>query len=133
MTQLNVTVTNDRFPELIARVEDTGERIVIEQEGRAIAAIITYADLKRLEALEAALINKAKLEEYEWLKTAIANPAFDSLRDSVEDIYTLADGVPFHDPEWVKTVAIEPKFGSILDPEEDIYTIADGKPFHDQG
>ena len=133
MTQLNVTVTNDRFPELIARVEDTGERIVIEQEGRAIAAIITYADLKRLEALEAALINKAKLEEYEWLKTAIANPAFDSLRDSVEDIYTLADGVPFHDPEWIKTVAIEPDFGSILDPEEDIYTIADGKPFHDQG
>ncbi|MEG3863786.1 hypothetical protein [Microcoleus sp. herbarium12] len=34
MTQLNVTVTNDRFPELIARVEDTGERIVIEQEGK---------------------------------------------------------------------------------------------------
>ena len=133
MTQLNVTVTNDRFPELIARVEDTGERIVIEQEGRAIAAIITYADLKRLEALEAALINKAKLEEYEWLKAAIRNPAFDSLRDSAEDIYTLADGLPFHDPEWVKTVAIEPKFGSILDPEEDIYTIADGKPFHDQG
>ena len=133
MTQLNVTVTNDRFPELIARVEDTGERIVIEQEGRAIAAIITYADLKRLEALEAALINKAKLEEHEWLKTAIRNQAFDSLRDSAEDIYTLADGLPFHDPEWVKTVAIEPKFGSILDPEEDIYTIADGKPFHDQG
>ena len=133
MTQLNVTVTNDRFPELIARVEDTGERIVIEQEGRAIAAIITYADLKRLEALEAALINKAKLEEYEWLKTATRNQAFDSLRDSAEDIYTLADGLPFHDPEWVKTVAIEPNFGSILDPEEDIYTIADGKPFHDQG
>ncbi|MEG4116999.1 type II toxin-antitoxin system Phd/YefM family antitoxin [Microcoleus sp. N9_B4] len=129
MTKLNVTVTNDRFPELIARVEDTRERIIIEQEGRAIAAIITYADLKRLEALEAALINKAKLEEYEWLKAAIANPAFDSLRDSAEDIYTLADGVPFHDPEWIKTVAIEPDFGSILDPEEDIYTIADGKPY----
>ncbi|MEG4495572.1 type II toxin-antitoxin system Phd/YefM family antitoxin, partial [Microcoleus sp. D3_18_C4] len=43
MTQLNVNLTNDRFPELIARVEDTGERIVIEQEGRAIAAIITYS------------------------------------------------------------------------------------------
>ena len=121
MTQLNVTVTHDRLPELIARVEDTGERIVIEQEGRAIAAIITYADLKRLEAL----INKAKIEEYEWLKAAIANPAFDSLRESAEDIYTLADGLPFHDPEWIKTVAIDPDFGSILDPEEDIYTIAD--------
>jgi len=129
MTQLNVNLTPDKFPELIAHVEDTGERIVIEQEGRAIAAIITYADLKRLEALEAALINKAQLEEYEWLKTAIRNPAFDSLRDSAEDIYTLADGVPFHDPEWIKTVAIEPNFGSSIDPEEDIYTIADGKPY----
>ena len=129
MTQLNVTVTNDRFPELIARVEDTGERIVIKQEGRAIAAIITYADLKRLEALEAALINKAKLEEYELLKAAIANPAFDSLKDSAEDIYTLADGNPFQDSEWIKTVAIDPNFASILDPEEDIYTIADGKPY----
>ncbi len=126
MTQLNVTLTNDRFPELIARVEDTGERIVIEQEGRAIAAIITYADLNHSYA---AIINKAKLEEYEWLKIAIANPAFDSLRDSAEDIYTLADGVPFHDSEWIK-IAIDPDFGSILDPEEDIYTIADGKPFH---
>ncbi|MEG4085388.1 hypothetical protein [Microcoleus sp. POL10_C6] len=36
MTKLNVTVTNDRLPELIAHVEDTGERIVIEQEGRAM-------------------------------------------------------------------------------------------------
>ncbi|MEG4028929.1 MULTISPECIES: type II toxin-antitoxin system Phd/YefM family antitoxin [unclassified Microcoleus] len=129
MTQLNVNLTNDRFPELIARVEDTGERIVIEQEGRAIAAIITYAELKRLEALEAALIYKAKLEEYQWLKAAIANPAFDSLRNSAEDMYTLADGLPFHDPAWIKTVAIEPNFSSILDAEEDIYTIADGKPY----
>ncbi len=129
MTQLNVTITNDRFPELIARVEDTGERIVIEQEGKAIAAIISYADLKRLEALEAALIHKAKLEEYQWLKAAIANPVFDSLRDSAEDIYTLADGLPFHDSEWIKTVAIDPNFASILDPEEDLYTIADGKPY----
>jgi len=132
MTQLNVTVINGRFPELIASIEDTGERIVIEQEGKAIAAIITYADLKRLEALESAIIHKAKLQEYEWLKAAIANPAFDSLRDSAEDIYTLADGLPFHDSEWIKT-AIDPNFGSILDPESDIYTIADGKPFHNQG
>ncbi|MEG3863785.1 hypothetical protein [Microcoleus sp. herbarium12] len=86
-----------------------------------------------MEALEAALIHKAKLEEYELLKAAIANPAFDSLKDSAEDIYTLADGKPFQDSEWIKTVAIDPNFSSILDPKEDIYTIADGKPFHDQG
>jgi PHD/YefM family antitoxin component YafN of YafNO toxin-antitoxin module len=68
MTQLNVTVTNDRFPELIALVEDTGERIVIEQEGRAIAAIINSAELKRLEALELALIQQAKLEQDESIR-----------------------------------------------------------------
>lgn len=35
--------------------------------------------------------------EAEWLKAAASNPAFDFLKDSAEDIYTLEDGKPFHD------------------------------------
>lgn len=133
MTKVNVSVDNGSFPELISRVADSGERIVIEQQGKAIAAIITYADLKRLEAIEAILLQKAELEEYEWLKAAARSPAFDFLKDPEEDIYTLADGKPFHDPEWIKTAASDPTFGSPTDPEENIYTLADGKPFHDEG
>jgi PHD/YefM family antitoxin component YafN of YafNO toxin-antitoxin module len=102
MKNVNVSADKHSFPELISQVTERGERIVVEQEGKAIAAIITYADLKRLEVLETLLLKKAELEEYEWLKNAIRNPAFDSLNDPEEDIYTLADGKPFHDPEWTK-------------------------------
>ena len=33
----------------------------------------------------------------EWLMAAMANPAFDFLKDSAEDIYTLTDGKAFRD------------------------------------
>ena len=35
--------------------------------------------------------------ETEWLQGAATNPAFDFLKDPEEDMYTLADGKPFHD------------------------------------
>ncbi len=130
MTKVNINVDNNNFPDLIHRVTESGERIVIEQQGKATAAIITYDDLKRLEALEATILKKAELEEYELLTVAIKNSAFDFLKDQ-EDIYTLADGKPFHDPEYVQSVVSEPDFCSITELEEYIYTLADGKPFHD--
>jgi len=128
---VNVTV-DSKVTELISLAAESGERIVIEQQGIQIAALITYADLQRLEAIEAILLKKAEQEEYQWLKAAVINPAFDFLKHPEEDIYTLADGKPFHDPEWIKTAASEPTFASPTDPEEDIYTLADGKPFYDE-
>lgn len=132
MTNINVSIDNESFQDVISQVAGRGERAIIEQEGKAIAAIISYADLKRLEELEAVLLKKAELEEYEWLKTVVRNPAFDSLKESEEDIYTLADGEPFHDPEWIKA-ATDTNSGFITDSEEDIYTLTDGEPFHDEG
>lgn len=35
--------------------------------------------------------------EVEWLNVAASNPAFEFLKDPVEDIYTLEDGRPFRD------------------------------------
>jgi hypothetical protein len=35
--------------------------------------------------------------ETEWLRGAARNPVFDFLNDPEEDIYSLADGKPFHD------------------------------------
>jgi len=37
------------------------------------------------------------LSESEWLYAASHNPAFADLNDPHEDIYTMADGKPFHD------------------------------------
>ena len=36
-------------------------------------------------------------DETEWLQAAARNPAFEFLNDPEEDIYSLADGEPFHD------------------------------------
>ena len=36
-------------------------------------------------------------DEIEWLQAAARNPVFAFLSDPEEDLYTLADGKPFHD------------------------------------
>jgi len=36
-------------------------------------------------------------DEMEWLRAAARNPAFAFLKDPEEDLYTMADGKPFHD------------------------------------
>ena len=43
------------------------------------------------------LPEKADIDEMAWLQAAAANPAFDFLKEPEEDIYTVADGRPFHD------------------------------------
>lgn len=43
------------------------------------------------------LPEEAEIGENEWLKAAASNPAFDFLKDTAEDIYTLDDGQPFND------------------------------------
>ncbi|HEY4688097.1 MAG TPA: hypothetical protein VIK33_02210 [Anaerolineae bacterium] len=37
-------------------------------------------------------------DEREWLRAAARNPAFESLREAAEDIYSVTDGKPFHHP-----------------------------------
>jgi antitoxin (DNA-binding transcriptional repressor) of toxin-antitoxin stability system len=131
MMRVNMPLYKERFPELIHRTR-AGERILIEQEGKAAVAMITYVDLQRFEAVEA-LLKQAEQAEYEWLKTAIRNPAFDSLKKSEEDIYTLKDGKPFYDFEWTKTVVNNPSFSRSTEREENTYTINEGKPYYDKG
>lgn len=54
MTKIDSAEAQASFPELLARVGEGGDRVVIEKEGRAIAVMISYAELKRLEAWEEA-------------------------------------------------------------------------------
>jgi len=44
------------------------------------------------------LLNEdSDIDEKEWVHAASTNPAFEFLKDREEDIYSLADGKPFHD------------------------------------
>ena len=38
-----------------------------------------------------------EVDENTWAKATAASPAFDFLKEAAEDIYTSADGRPFHD------------------------------------
>lgn len=40
-------------------------------------------------------IDGSPIDEQEWLKAASTNPAFNSLAEPNEDVYTLDDGRPF--------------------------------------
>ncbi len=57
--------------------------------------ITRTVDIQRQPVLDELLPEEADIDEMEWLRTASANPAFDFLKEPEEDIYTLADGVPF--------------------------------------
>jgi prevent-host-death family protein len=74
MTRVEANQAQEKFAELISRVEDNQERIVIEQAGQAVAAVISYADLQRFEALEDALdaefVRRAKAENSEFVNLA---------------------------------------------------------------
>jgi hypothetical protein len=41
--------------------------------------------------------NSDQDEENLWMKSISSNPAFDYLKDPIEDIYSLKDGEPFND------------------------------------
>lgn len=41
--------------------------------------------------------NDADIDEGEWLSAAARNPAFEFLKESAEDVYSVRDGKPFND------------------------------------
>ena len=51
-TTLPVSMARSSFSDLLNEVLIYGERIVLERHGKAVAAIVSVADLERLEAME---------------------------------------------------------------------------------
>jgi prevent-host-death family protein len=47
--KVNVRQAQDSLSELFARAEQAGERFVVERNGKPLGAIISIADLKRIE------------------------------------------------------------------------------------
>ncbi len=54
METMNVVEVRRNFSEVMARVSYVGQRVVIERKGRPMMALISMADLRRLEALDQA-------------------------------------------------------------------------------
>jgi prevent-host-death family protein len=66
MTRVTATEARNQLPDLLERANKSGERIVIARHGKPSAALISYSDLKRYQALEIAQdlndLNRAKAE-----------------------------------------------------------------------
>ena len=52
MERVSVAEARRNLADLVAKVGFAGERVVVERHGKPLMAIISYADLLRLEALE---------------------------------------------------------------------------------
>ena len=60
---IDVEDVRDRLPELLASVSRKNERVVIERDGVAIAAIVSEYDLRRLAKLDAERAERFKVFE----------------------------------------------------------------------
>lgn len=76
MIIVNQNINANTLLELVKQAENTGERIIIEENGKSKIAIINYADLQLLEDLEDA-------RDCELLRQAIA--------ESNGEFYTLEE------------------------------------------
>lgn len=76
MITVNQNINANTLLELVKQAENSGERIVIEENGKGKIAIINYADLQLLEDLEDA-------RDCELLRQAIA--------ESNGEFYTLEE------------------------------------------
>lgn len=89
--------------EAIKQTKDLAERLKQSSDPEVqIIATKLYTLLSSLAQLQAFIpveisVEAGQINELEWLRAAALNPAFDFLKDSEEDIYTLADGKPFND------------------------------------
>ena len=63
MTKVEATQAQQNFSELLSRVTTGKERIVIEQQGQGMVAMISYEDFKRLQALEEDAKDVAAVEQ----------------------------------------------------------------------
>lgn len=61
----------NRFSELMETVAYTKERVLIERRGKPLAAMVSVADLQRLEALESRDATQARVKAFDdWLAEA---------------------------------------------------------------
>ncbi|KAM3115971.1 type II toxin-antitoxin system Phd/YefM family antitoxin [Phormidesmis sp. 146-33] len=86
MTKVEATQAQQNFPELMSRVRTGKERIVIEQQGQGMVAMISYEDFKRLQALEEDAKDVAEVE-----RRLAANEESVSLETVIEGYNRLHD------------------------------------------
>ena len=87
MFSLNTAEVKTRLVELINCVALKQERVVVLQDGKPIAALISIEDLERLEALNTALIQNENPQEHPIMQVFGVWADRTDLDDLVDEIY----------------------------------------------
>lgn len=75
-------------------IEMTGT--VDEHSQLKLDGSLPFSGPKRVRVIVLSTLDD-EIDEISWLQAASRNPAFEFLADPGEDIYSIADGRPFHD------------------------------------
>lgn len=78
-------------------IEMTGT--VDENHQLKLDGALPFAGPKRVRVIVLSPLTEVPedLNELDWLKASLSNPAFEYLRDPEEDIYTISDGKPLYE------------------------------------
>ncbi len=78
-------------------IEMTGT--VDENHQLKLDGALPFAGPKRVRVIVLSPLTEVPddLNELDWLKASLHNPAFEYLRDPEEDIYTISDGKPLYE------------------------------------
>jgi prevent-host-death family protein len=71
MTRLNVTKAREEFPEIVNRAAYGKERTIVSRRGKDLAAVIPIEDLRLLERLGQAEMDRLDIED---ARAALADP-----------------------------------------------------------
>ncbi len=74
MVRIAASKARKEFSELISRVAYQGDRVVLARSGKDVAALVSVADLARLEALEDQLDNESAEKALRKMKTRKQKP-----------------------------------------------------------
>ena len=84
----------EREYEEVVRLLDNLIETIGEDENHPLASLM---EVLRVVIKQYEDEHMPELNEAEWLKASLSNPAFEYLRDPEEDIYSISDGKPFYE------------------------------------
>jgi len=86
MTRLNVSKAREEFPDIVNRAAYGKERTIVSRRGKDLAAVIPIEDLRLLERLAEAEMNRQDLEDARTALKEAEEKGTTPLRDFIREL-----------------------------------------------
>lgn len=86
MTRLNVSKAREEFPDIVNRAAYSKERTIVSRRGKDLAAVIPIEDLRLLERLAEAEMDRQDLEDARTALMEAEEKGTTPLRDFIREL-----------------------------------------------